>query len=72
MYVEIGRKPVAKENIDDDMAQADKVREAVEKAVIIDLYKILGIDFPERGFLLFWQLSATDKLKYFEIEARCV
>ncbi|MGB4966018.1 MAG: phospho-sugar mutase [Microgenomates group bacterium] len=68
MYVEIGRKPVSKDSINDDMTQADKVREEVEKAVIIDLYKILGIDFPERGFLLFWQLSATDKLKYFEIE----
>ena len=26
------------------------------------------MDFPERGFLLFWQLPLTDKLKYFEIE----
>lgn len=68
MYVEIGRKPVALDKVSADMADADVVREAVEKAVIIDLYKILGIDFPERGFLLFWQLSATDKLKYFEIE----
>ncbi len=68
MYVEIGRKPVSIENISSDMAAADVVRGEVEKAVIIDLYKILGIDFPERGFLLFWQLSATDKLKYFDIE----
>jgi phosphoglucomutase/phosphomannomutase len=26
------------------------------------------VDFPERGFLLFWQLPLKDKLKYFEIE----
>jgi phosphoglucomutase len=29
---------------------------------------ILGVDFPERGFLLFWQLPLDDKMKYFEIE----
>jgi phosphoglucomutase/phosphomannomutase len=31
-------------------------------------YKLLDVDFPERGFLLFWQLPLNDKLKYFEIE----
>ena len=31
-------------------------------------YKILDVDFPERGFLLFWQLPLDIKLKYFEIE----
>jgi phosphoglucomutase/phosphomannomutase len=31
-------------------------------------YNILGVDFPERGFLLFWQLPLNDKLRYFEIE----
>ena len=31
-------------------------------------YRLLGVDFPDRGFLLFWQLPLNDKLKYFEIE----
>jgi phosphoglucomutase/phosphomannomutase len=31
-------------------------------------YGILGVDFPERGFLLFWQLPLDTKMKYFEIE----
>ena len=31
-------------------------------------YRLLGIDFPERGFLLFWQLPLNDKLQYFKIE----
>ena len=31
-------------------------------------YKLLDVDFPERGFLLFWQLPLDAKLKYFEIE----
>ena len=32
------------------------------------MYKVIGIDFPERGFLLFWQLPAQDKIKYFQVE----
>ena len=28
----------------------------------------MNVDFPDRGFLLFWQLPLNDKLKYFEIE----
>jgi len=35
---------------------------------MIYCYKLLDIDFPDRGFLLFWQLPLNDKLKYFEIE----
>jgi phosphoglucomutase/phosphomannomutase len=31
-------------------------------------YELLGVDFPERGFLVFWQLPLTDKLKYFDLE----
>jgi phosphoglucomutase/phosphomannomutase len=31
-------------------------------------YQLLDVDFPDRGFLLFWQLPLNDKLKYFEIE----
>ena len=31
-------------------------------------YRLLDVDFPDRGFLLFWQLPLDDKLKYFEIE----
>jgi len=33
-------------------------------------YEILGVDFPDRGFLLFWQLPLEDKLKYFELEEK--
>jgi phosphoglucomutase/phosphomannomutase len=31
-------------------------------------YRLLDVDFPDRGFLLFWQLPLVDKLKYFDIE----
>jgi phosphoglucomutase len=40
----------------------------LERAFMAYCYDILGVDFPERGFLLFWQLPLDDKLKYFEIE----
>ena len=35
-------------------------------------YRLLGVDFPDRGFLLFWQLPLNDKLKYFELEDKIV
>lgn len=40
----------------------------LEKAVMLSCYSLIDVDFPERGFLLFWQLPLDDKLKYFEIE----
>jgi phosphoglucomutase/phosphomannomutase len=30
------------------------------------------VDFPDRGFMLFWQLPLDDKLKYFDIEDKIV
>jgi phosphoglucomutase/phosphomannomutase len=35
-------------------------------------YRLLGVDFPDRGFLLFWQLPLNDKLRYFEIEQEII
>lgn len=40
----------------------------LEKDFMQTCYQILGVEFPDRGFLLFWQLPLSDKLKYFEIE----
>ena len=31
-------------------------------------YRAIDVDFPDRGYLLFWQLPLRDKLTYFEIE----
>jgi hypothetical protein len=44
------------------------IQVGLERAFMAYCYDILGVDFPERGFLLFWQLPLDDKLKYFEIE----
>ena len=40
----------------------------LEKDFMDYCYSLIGVDFPERGYLLFWQLSLDQKLKYFEIE----
>ncbi len=40
----------------------------LEKAFMLHCYKILGVDFPERGFMLFWQLPLDVKMEYFKKE----
>lgn len=60
MYFEIGSKAQISSDLMPDL----------ERAVMRTCYQTIGVDFPERGFLLFWQLPLDDKLKYFEIEPR--
>jgi phosphoglucomutase/phosphomannomutase len=68
MYFEIGMVPNEKSLLEEEKQQADDFLKELEKAVLKYCYKIIGIDFPDRGFLLFWQLAATEKMHYFEIE----
>ncbi len=68
MYFEIGMVPNEQSSLEQEKQEADTFLKELEKAVIKYCYKIIGIDFPDRGFLLFWQLSATEKMHYFEIE----
>jgi len=68
MYFEVFGKPFKLENIDSEKEKAINVREDLEKSVMQYCYQLLDVDFPDRGFLLFWQLPLNDKLKYFEIE----
>jgi phosphoglucomutase/phosphomannomutase len=68
MYFEVFGKPFKLENIDTDKEKIINIRESLEKTVMQYCYKLLDVDFPNRGFLLFWQLPLNDKLKYFEIE----
>ncbi len=55
----------------DVLAQTSKTKE-VRKKLEIELltfaYATIWIDFPERGFLLFWQMPAQQKMKYFDLE----
>jgi phosphoglucomutase/phosphomannomutase len=68
MYFEVFGKPFKLENIDSEKKKVINIREDLEKTVMQYCYKLLNVDFPDRGFLLFWQLPLDDKLKYFEIE----
>jgi phosphoglucomutase/phosphomannomutase len=68
MYFEVFGKPFKLENIDSEKESVINIREDLEKNVMQYCYQLLNVDFPDRGFLLFWQLPLDDKLKYFEIE----
>ena len=68
MYFEVFGKPFNLEKVDAEKEKIVVIRKNLEQAFMQYCYKILGVDLPERGFLLFWQLPLNDKLKYFEIE----
>ena len=70
MYFEIGTHPVSPNQLEEVKKNVASILHNLEKAVMLTCYKIIGVDFPERGFLLFWQLPLNDKLKYFEIEPK--
>lgn len=69
IYIEVLGRPFDQAHIDTAKKQIIDIQEKLERAFMAHCYGILGVDFPERGFLLFWQLSLDDKLKYFDIES---
>ena len=72
MYLEVYGEPCDLERIDTEKEKILRIRERLERAFMLYCYRLLGVDFPERGFLLFWQLPLNDKLRYFEIEEEIV
>jgi phosphoglucomutase len=68
MYFEIGSTPFEKEKFDETKENVEEILHELEKDFMQYCYQIIGVDFPDRGFLLFWQLSLNIKLRYFEIE----
>ena len=68
MYVEIIGKPCDPQKLEAEQQRIAAIRHKLEKAFMQYCYRLLDVDFPDRGFLLFWQLPLVDKLKYFEIE----
>jgi phosphoglucomutase/phosphomannomutase len=68
MYFEIFGKPFDLPNTEAEKQKIVALREKLERAFMHYCYKIIDVEFPERGFLLFWQLPLEDKLRYFEIE----
>jgi phosphoglucomutase/phosphomannomutase len=72
MYFEVYGEPCDLENIDAEKQKNVEIRERLERAFMLYCYRLLGVDFPDRGFLLFWQLPLNDKLRYFEIEQEII
>jgi len=70
IYIEVLGRPFDLSGIEGAKAQIVGIQERLERAFMAYCYGILGVDFPERGFLLFWQLPLDDKMKYFEIEEK--
>jgi phosphoglucomutase/phosphomannomutase len=68
MYFEVVGRPCALAHLATVKMEIRAICDGIEKAVMQYCYRILGIDFPERGFLLFWQLPLNVKMHYFEIE----
>lgn len=68
MYFEVFGKPVGMDDLEAERKAIVGIREDLEKAFMTYCYDTLGVDFPDRGFLLFWQLELESKLHYFEIE----
>jgi phosphoglucomutase/phosphomannomutase len=68
MYFELVGKPCRIDNLAAAKQALVDVRLRLEKTFMRYCYGLIGVDFPERGFLLFWQLALKDKLRYFEIE----
>ena len=68
MYIEILGQPCAPDRLSATRDHITTMCDRLEKQLMQYCYRILGVDFPERGFLLFWQLPLDDKMKYFAIE----
>lgn len=72
MYIEVGSKPFDLKQMAQIKEDVSKIIKEIEKAFMKACYKIIGVDFPDRGFLLFWQLPLQEKMRYFEIESDIV
>lgn len=72
VYFEVGAKPVKLKELFAAKNKMDKLIKDLETDFLNACYKSIGVDFPSRGFLLFWQLPLEDKLKYFVIEKQII
>lgn len=68
IYFEIGSEPFGLEKFEKTKEDIEKILLELEKDVMQYCYRLIGVDFPDRGFLLFFQLPLDVKLRYFEIE----
>ncbi len=68
MYFEILGKPFPIEKADAIKKEIAGICFELEQIFMDYCYRILDVDFPRRGYLLFWQLPLELKLKYFQTE----
>ena len=68
IYIEVLGRPFGPPAMGSVKGRIVEIQQQLERAFMSYCYGILGVDFPERGYLLFWQLPLDDKLKYFEVE----
>ena len=68
MYFEVVGQPCSPADLPAERDRVTAIRQAIEKTFMKYCYRLIEVDFPSRGFLLFWQLPLADKLKYFQIE----
>lgn len=72
MYFEIGSNPVETSRLGETKEAINALLKELERDFMNACYRLIGVDFPERGYLLFWQLPLDAKLKYFDIEPKLV
>lgn len=72
IYLEVIAKPVGRNATEamlkEQKQQCEKIKKEMKTAILKKAYEIVGINLPERGYLLSDLLSAEVKKKYFEIE----
>lgn len=68
MYFELSADVLGADDLTATKEHVEEELRKFEMAVMDYCYNLIDVDFPKRGYLLFWQLPLTDKLKYFEVE----
>ena len=71
-YFEVFGKAFNIKDIETEKKKLADIKNEFEKIVVRYCCKIIGTNFPDRGFLLFWQLPLNDKMKYFKIEKKII
>lgn len=68
LYIELLGLPFEKDDFAAEKKKIEEICTELEKTIMMYCYDVLGVDFPSRGFLLFWQLPLDVKMRYFDIE----
>jgi phosphoglucomutase/phosphomannomutase len=68
MYFELGSQSFKNEGKQKVEESLTKTLHEIEIEFMTYCYRLLGVNFPKRGFKLFNQIPLLDKLKYFEVE----